>query len=526
MRIISLSDVKLPITADERQLRAIARKKLGGAEPKYFAIRKKSLDARDKENLRFVYSIEFSKESQKEEKTIFPRLPKEKQPENKVRVVGSGPAGLFCAVRLLDHGITPVLIERGAPVEEREEIINRFFETKFLDTQTNIQFGEGGAGTFSDGKLNTQTHSPLNREVLKLFVQFGAPEEILWLAKPHIGSDNLKIVVKNIREYIRSKGGEVLFHTRLDDVYVRDGRVQEVLLTKGVANAHSAIESGEKITLPVSAVVLAVGHSARDTFEMLFKRGVPMQAKDFAVGVRIEHLQSNIGLAQYGKSYELLPAADYKLVSHASERAVFTFCMCPGGYVMPSTSEDGCVVTNGMSNYARDGKNANSALIAQVRKEEYGSDYALAGIEFQRKIEHAAYIAGGKSYAAPVQLVGDFLKDKTSSSFGCVQPTYAAGTVFADFRQVLPTPVVEALKNALPDMDKRLKGFACPDALLTAAETRTSSPIRIERDETLQSVGAAGLYPCGEGAGYAGGITSSAADGLRVAEAIYQAFTN
>jgi uncharacterized FAD-dependent dehydrogenase len=346
--------------------------------------------------------------------------------------------------------------------------------------------------------------------VLETFVRFGAPEEILFLSKPHIGSDNLKRVVKNMREYIRSKGGQVLFNTRLEDILLQDGKVKEV-----AAN-------GKKI--PVSAVVLAIGHSARDTFEMLLRRGVAMRQKDFAVGVRIEHLQSKIGFAQYGKAYAKLPAADYKLVSHASERAAFTFCMCPGGFVMPSASEEGGVVTNGMSNYARDGQNANSALIAQVTRADFGSDSPLAGVRFQRKIEQAAYMVGGKSYAAPVQRLGDFLQDKTSNYFGEVLPTYAAGTVFADLRAVLPAPVIDALKKGALDMDRRLKGFANPDALLTAAETRTSSPVRIERADTLQSIGVQGLFPCGEGAGYAGGITSSAVDGLRVAEAVFNIF--
>jgi len=515
MKILTLSDVKISLSQNESELVKIAEKKLG-RKAAYFAIKKKSLDARDKSNIRYVYTIEFSAEPFSAEERTFEQLPKDKKPTAPVVVVGSGPAGLFCAVRLLDHGILPVVIERGAPVEEREKTMRSFFETKRLDTDTNVQFGEGGAGTFSDGKLNTQTHSPLNREVLQLFVRFGAPQEILWLNKPHIGSDNLKKVVKNIREYIISNGGKVLFHTRLEDIILKDGAITEVVL-------RSAKE-GLLERLPVSAVALAVGHSARDTFEMLLSRGVCIRQKDFAVGVRIEHLQSSVGFAQYGAAYKLLPAADYKLVSHASERAAFTFCMCPGGYVMPATSEELAVVTNGMSNYARDAVNANSALIAQVGRADFDSDSPLAGVEFQRKIERAAYTAGGGAYVAPVQLVKDFLQNKESSRFGEVQPSYAAGTSFADLRSVLPVPVCEALKASIVDMDKRLKGFAAPDAILTAAETRTSSPIRIERDETLQSVSVRALYPCGEGAGYAGGITSSAADGLRVAQAIFEAF--
>ena len=523
MRLLTISDIKLPVGADEKQLISIARKKLG-TNPAYFAIKKKSLDARDKNNIRYIYTIECADKPQPQQASPFAILPTAKQPKERALIVGSGPAGLFCAVRLIDHGIRPILIERGGSVEEREAKINAFFTTRFLDTQTNIQFGEGGAGTFSDGKLNTQTHSPLNKEVLSTFVRFGAPEEILYLSKPHIGSDNLKKVVKNMREYILANGGEVHFNTRLEDVVIQDGKLTHAVISKLNAymvggEAQKTHFSSEKI--PVSALVLAIGHSARDTFEKLLKKGVAMHAKNFAVGVRIEHLQSKIGFAQYGKAYTQLPPADYKLVSHAKDRAAFTFCMCPGGYVMPSASEVGGVVTNGMSNYARDGENANSALIVQVTQADFGTDSPLGGVEFQRKLEGAAYKAGGESYAAPTQLVGDFLQNKTSARFGEVQPTYAAGTAFANLHDVLPQAITETLQYALLDMDKKLHGFAANDAILTAVESRTSSPVRIERDETLQSVSVKGLYPCGEGAGYAGGITSSAADGLRVAETLF-----
>ena len=518
MRLLTISDIKLPIDRAEKELVKIAEKKLGG-KAGYFAIRKKSLDARDKNNIRYIYTVECSKQPMTKERVEREKLPQAKLPQERVLIVGSGPAGLFAAIRLIERGICPLLIERGAPVEEREGEINSFFSTGKLNTESNVQFGEGGAGTFSDGKLNTQTHSPLNGEVLETFARFGAPKEILYLSKPHIGSDNLKRVVRNMRQYILSQGGEVRFRTRLEDLKISDGRVTAAVIKSVNADL---VCSNEEI-VPVSAVILAVGHSARDTFEMLLRRGVPMRAKDFAVGVRIEHLQEKIGYAQYGGSYKKLPAADYKLVSHASERAAFTFCMCPGGYVMPAASEEGGVVTNGMSNYAREGRNANSALIAQVTRSDFG-DAPLAGVEFQRKIERAAYQAGGGDYVAPVQRVEDFLKDRASCGFGEVLPTYAAGTAFADFRAVLPQPIIDSLKGAIVDMDRKLKGFADPDGLLTAAETRTSSPVRIERDESLQSIGVKGLYPCGEGAGYAGGITSSAADGLRAAEAVYAYF--
>ena len=517
MSLRTLTEIKLPIGASEKELLQIAQKKLG-KPPAYFAIKKKSIDARDKNNLRFVYTIAFSSAPQTVVEKVYPRLPKNKLPSTPVLVVGTGPAGLFCAIRLIEHGVTPIVVERGAPVDEREETINRFFTQKTLDFNSNVQFGEGGAGTFSDGKLNTQTHSPLIADVLETFVKFGAPEEILWLNKPHIGSDNLKKVVKNMREYIVQKGGEVRFYTQLDDIKIENGVVKKAVLRN--------VQTNVTCDLDVSAVVLAIGHSARDTFETLLKRGVQMQSKEFAVGVRIEHLQADIGKAQYGDCYKKLPPADYKLTYHDENRSAFTFCMCPGGYVMPATSEQDCVVTNGMSNYARDGENANSALIAQVKKSDFSADHPLAGVEYQRALERLAFQTGGGNYVAPIQLVGDFLKDKESSRFGEISPTYATGTRFADLRAVLPAPIVTTLKGAILQMDKRLRGFARADAILTGVETRTSSPVRIERDgETLQSANIVRLYPCGEGAGYAGGITSSAVDGLRVATAIFAEFS-
>ena len=517
MRSHTLSGIKLPIDKGEKELLSIAEKKLGG-KAGYFEIIKKSLDARDKNKLHYVYTIAFGKVAQPKEENALERLSKEKLPQDPVLVVGTGPAGLFAALRLLARGITPIVIERGGSVEDREKRINSFVQTRVLDENTNVQFGEGGAGTFSDGKLNTQTHTPLNMEVLETFVKFGAPKEILYLAKPHIGSDNLKIVVKKMREYIISLGGRVLFNTKLEDVILQNGRVKEVLLKS--VNADMVPSKVEK--MPVSAVILAIGHSARDTFEMLYRRGVFMRQKEFAVGVRIEHLQSKIGFAQYGEAYTQLPSADYKLVSHASERATFTFCMCPGGYVMPATSEEGRVVVNGMSNYARDAQNANSALIAQVKREDFQSEHPLAGMQFQRQLESRAFTLGGGNYNAPVQRVEDFLQDRLSTEFGEVLPSYPVGTTFARLSEVLPTPITSALRSALLDMDRKLRGFAHPDALLTGVETRTSSPVRIERAENMQSVNVQGLYPCGEGAGYAGGITSSAVDGIRVADAFYQ----
>lgn len=511
-----LNDIKLFPGQPESELARIAGKKCRLSSP-CVRILKKSLDARDKNNIRFVYSIEVSDRPERPEKRQLSRLPASRRPENPVLVVGSGPAGLFCAIRLLDRGVPVTLIERGPCVEERARKIAAFSTGGGLDPEGNVQFGEGGAGTFSDGKLNTGTHGGFNKEVLETFASFGAPEEILWLNKPHIGSDNLKKVVVRMREYIENHGGRVVFNAKLTDVVPRDGKIDAAVISEG--------KNGEKREIPVSALVLAVGHSARDTFEMLLSRGVAMERKDFAVGVRIEHLQSEIGRAQYGEAYSLLPPADYKLVSHASERAAFTFCMCPGGLVMPAASEEGGVVTNGMSNYARDGINADSALVVQVRSSDFPGESPLSGIAFQRELERAAFAAGGGKYGAPVQLVGDFLRDRESSAFRSVSPTYPVPPAFADLRAVLPPFVVSAIKAALPDMDRRLKGFACPDAVLTAVESRTSSPVRILRGEDLQSVSLGRLYPAGEGAGYAGGITSSAADGLRVAEMIFSQFS-
>ena len=514
MSLTTLSGIKLSIGKDEKSLVKLAEKRLG-KKPAYFAIRKKSLDARDKGNLHYLYTIEFGDEQPQKKETLA-SLPKSRLPEKPVLIVGSGPAGLFCALRLLERGIPSIVVERGPCVEERAKKIERFCLERVLDLNGNVQFGEGGAGTFSDGKLNTQTHSPYNRDVLETFVRFGAPQEILWLQKPHIGSDNLKKVVRNMREYLINHGGQVRFDSLLTDVSIQDGQLRWA--------AVKDLKSGVEERIEPSALVLAIGHSARDTFEMLLARGVTMRQKDFAVGVRIEHLQSAIGLAQYGKAYTQLPAADYKLVSHAHERSAFTFCMCPGGVVMPAASEEGGVVTNGMSNFARDERNANAALIAQVRGADFGSEHPLAGVEFQRKLERAAFVAAGSDYRAPAQRVGDFLQGKTSSAWGDVLPSYAAGTAFADLNGVLPLGVCESLKAAIVDMDRKLKGFACPDAVLTGMETRTSSPVRIERGEDLQSVSAKGLFPCGEGAGYAGGITSAAADGLRVAEKLFTLF--
>lgn len=489
----------------ESALIKLCEKKLH-APCRYFKILKKSLDARDKSDIRWVYSVECGTEPP----ASVPRVFRQVKGKPRVVIAGAGPAGLFCALRLIDHGVAPVILERGKRVEERAEDIRKFTQTGVLDPDSNVQFGEGGAGAFSDGKLNTQTNDVRNRDVLDAFVRFGAPEEVGYLGKPHVGSDNLKRVVANIRAYIQEHGGEFRFSEQLTDVRIRDGRLAEIVTTRG--------------SEPCDELVLAVGHSARDTFEMLLSRGFVIEQKEFAVGVRMEHLQEKIGRAQYGAGYAALPPADYKLVSHASDRGVFTFCMCPGGVVIPAASEEGGVVTNGMSDFARAGRNANSALVVQVFRSDFGSEHPLAGVQFQRKLERAAFAAAGGGYRAPVQLVGDFLADKESYYFGEVRPTYAPGTAFVPMQAIFPRAVTDAMKAALPDMNARLSGIAAYESVLTGVESRTSSPVRIVRGPDLQAAGIAGIYPCGEGCGYAGGITSAAADGIRVAEALAEKY--
>ena len=507
-----LDNVKIPAGKGEDELYKLVKKKAGGRLG-YFRILKKSLDARDKGNIHWLYSVAYSPDKESDDK---PPLEKLKNAPT-VCVIGSGPSGLCCAVRLCERGYSPVILERGKSVDERTLAVDMFFSERKLDINCNVQFGEGGAGTFSDGKLNTQTKDGYNRDVLEIFARFGAPEEILYLNKPHIGSDKLKVVLKNIRAYIEGCGGRFLFNKKFVGVDSSGSELKSVIFCDVI--------SGEEGELPVSAVVLAVGHSARDTFRMLHDSGLYMEPRDFAVGVRVEHLSERISFSQYGEAYKLLPAADYKLVSHAHERTVFTFCMCPGGVVIPAASEDGGVVVNGMSDFARDGMNSNSALMVQLSRADFGEGL-FDGMEFQRTIEERAFAAGGRTYRAPCQLFGDFARDRVSDKFGEVLPTYAAGVQFAPLSEVLPAVAVEAFKTAVPDMGRRLKGFDSADALFTGVESRFSSPVRIVRGADRQSVSLKNLYPCGEGSGYSGGITSSAADGIKTAEYIYNLHKN
>ena len=433
-------------------------------------------------------------------------------PEIRPIVVGAGPAGLFAALVLSRCGTKPILLERGQRTEQRIRDVNAFWDTGLLNTESNVQFGEGGAGAFSDGKLNTGTRDLRHRWIMEQMVACGAPETILTDAKPHVGTDKLHITLQNLRRQLLESGCDIRFGHRLAGLHVENGAVTAV---------DVAAEVGQ-YTLPARQVILALGHSARDTFEMLYHAGVPMEPKPFAVGVRIEHRQSDMDAVQY-KTYAghpALGAASYKLACHLpSGRSAFSFCVCPGGQVVAAASETGQVVTNGMSEYARDRENINGALLINVTPEDFGSDHPLAGIAFQRKLERSAYALGGGDYRAPCQRVEDFLAGRPSVGPGKVLPSYRPGVTYTDLRLCLPPFVAEAIAQALPLLGQRLRGYDQPDALLTAVESRSSSPVRIPRDESGQSV-ITGLYPCGEGAGYAGGILSAAADGIRAAEPI------
>ncbi len=435
-------------------------------------------------------------------------------PETPPVVIGAGPAGLFCTLVLAMAGAKPILLERGRPVEQRQKDVEAFWRTGRLNTASNVQFGEGGAGAFSDGKLNTGTRDLCHRWILGKLVEFGAPESILVDAKPHAGTDRLHIALVNLRKTLLRLGADIRFGCQMTDLLIKDGALWGLEMT-GPEGTHQ---------LQADHVVLSPGHSARDTVEMLHSRGVPLAPKPFAVGVRIEHLQREIDAAQYGEyaGHPALPVSSYTLSRHVSGgRTVFSFCVCPGGQVVASASEEGRLVTNGMSRYARDGENINGGLLVNVTPEDFGGNGPLAGIAFQRELEAAAFRLGGGDFTAPCQLVGDFLARRPSVSLGRIRPTYRPGVRCTDLRRCLPPFITDALAEALPALDRRLRGFACPDAVLTAVESRSSAPVRILRDEGRQSA-VRGLYPCGEGAGYAGGILSAAADGIHTAEQVLE----
>ena len=518
---LRLSQIKLRLDDYQLPLPVIAARALRVKPADIVSARllRRSVDARDKSDVHLSLTLEVE--------TVRPVRPLPRNAEivadkpapepvaaakpllHRPLVVGMGPAGLFAGLTLARAGLRPLVIERGRPVEQRAQDVENFWRTGVLDPASNVQFGEGGAGAFSDGKLNSGIKDPRCRRVLEALHAAGAPEEILWQAKPHIGTDRLRPTVRNIREQIIALGGEVCFETALTDLRTEGDQIVGAEL-----NGAEVVETNH--------VILAVGHSARDTFEWLHAMGVKMSPKPFAIGARIEHRQADIDRAQYGRAvgHPALGAADYKLSVHLPDgRAVYTFCMCPGGQVVAAASEDGGLAVNGMSLFARDGENANSALLVNVTPEDFGDADPLAGVRFQREWERAAFVAGGSDYRAPAQTVGDFLKNQPSVKGGGVVPSYRPGVTWTSLDECLPGFVTAALREALPLLDRKLRGFARPDAVLTGVETRSSSPVRIERDAGC--IGSLrGLYPCGEGAGYAGGIMSAAVDGMRCAEAV------
>ena len=519
IRLSPDADASLAITEARRRLRGVRLL----SEGMRLEIYKKSVDARDARALRLVYTVAargavparlpegckgISLLSEEEPVPTFGSEPLSHRPV----VVGSGPAGLFCALLLAESGYRPILLERGGSVAERRNAYRRLIENGVLDPETNVQFGAGGAGTFSDGKLVTRTRDPLGAYILKTFARFGAPEEILTLAKPHVGTDILGTVVENMLAEILRLGGELHTHTKLLGIKTKSGKLLSVTTTRG--------------EMPAGALVLAIGHSARDTYEMLLSLGFAIEAKAFSVGMRIEHLQADIDKAMYGDyaGHPALGHAEYTLSSDTKTRGVYTFCMCPGGEVMAATSEEGGVAVNGMSYHARDGRNANSAVLATVFREDYGGTPRDA-IALQRSIEQAAFAAGGGEYRAPIVTVGDFLARRASAEPSRILPTYGEGRVrVASPDLYLPRVYTDAIRGALVRFGRTLRGFDTPDAVLTGAETRTSAPVRILRTDERCALGYENIYPAGEGAGYAGGITSAAVDGVRTALALMQKY--
>lgn len=523
--MIRINNIRLELDYNDKAIKKKIARELRIDEKSIdrFSLFRRSIDARHKNDVHFTAAIDVylninehnavAKAKSNKVKITEPYeyvLPDSKKLNQRPVIVGFGPAGMFAGLILAMAGAKPIIIEQGADCDTRVKDVESFIKTGQLNTSSNIQFGEGGAGTFSDGKLNTGTKDIRARKVLIEFVNHGAPEEILYNAKPHIGTDNLRYVIKNIRNHIINLGGEVRFNTKFTGFKTKDNNII------GIYAKNDYIETDN--------VILSIGHSSRDTLEMLYNENIIMEQKPFSVGARIEHLRESIDKSQFGKfaGNERLGAASYKLNIKASNgRGVYTFCMCPGGEVVPAASEENMVCTNGMSCFDRNAVNSNSALLVGVNPEDYKSSHPLAGIEYQREIERKAYDLGGGDYIAPVQRVEDFINNKKTTALGEVKPSYGRGYSFAEINDILPDYVTESMREAILKMNKYLDGFSNPDAILTAAETRSSSPVRILRDkESLQSVSINGLYPCGEGAGYAGGIISAAVDGIKCAEKI------
>jgi uncharacterized FAD-dependent dehydrogenase len=526
--MLRITELKLPLDHAESQIKTAIIARLGITHDDFIAysVFRLGHDARKRSAIELVYTLDVTVKNESEvlarhqndphicltPDTTYQFVTHATQPlKQRPIIIGTGPCGLFAGLILAQMGFRPIILERGKEVRERTKDTFGLWRKAVFNPESNVQFGEGGAGTFSDGKLYTQIKDPKHygRKVLTEFVKAGAPEEILTVSKPHIGTFKLVSMVEQIRATIESLGGVVVFQSRVDELIIDNGQVRGVTLANGE-------------TLSSDYVVLAVGHSARDTFKMLYERGVYMEAKPFSIGFRIEHPQSLIDVCRFGKyaGHPLLGAADYKLVHHCKNgRSVYSFCMCPGGTVVAATSEEGHVVTNGMSQYSRNERNANSAIVVGITPDDY-PEHPLAGIDLQRKLEAHAFVLGGSNYQAPAQRVGDFLAHRPSENMGSVQPSYTPNVCLTDLSTALPDYAIEAIREALPAFDKKIKGFAMDDAILTGVETRTSSPIRIKRGVDYQSINTRGLYPAGEGAGYAGGILSAAVDGIKVAEAV------
>lgn len=539
--MIRITEIKLPLAHQPSDIQAAIIKKLGinKADLLDYSIFKRGVDARKANAILLAYTVDVTVQG---EAKILAKLRKDPHVKvapdtsyhfvaqapsglkNRPIIIGLGPSGLFAALILAQSGFKPLVLERGKAVRERTKDTFNFWRKSKLNTESNVQFGEGGAGTFSDGKLYSQIKDPKHygRKVLNEFVIAGAPEEILYVSHPHIGTFRLVSMVEKMRETIIALGGEIRFESRVDDI--------EIALNAEGQNQVQAVvlQNGQRIA--TNHLVLAVGHSARDTFEMIYKRGIYIEAKPFSIGFRIEHPQSLIDSARHGPNaqHPILGAADYKLVHHASNgRSVYSFCMCPGGTVVASASEANCVVTNGMSQYSRNERNANAGIVVGITPDVDFPGHPLAGMELQRKWEHQAFLLGGSTYQAPGQLIGDFLVNKPSTQFGEVIPSYTPSVHLTNLDNALPEYVISAIREAIPQFAKQIKGFDLPDGILTGVETRTSSPIRIKRnDNDLQSINTKGLYPTGEGAGYAGGILSAGVDGIRVAEAVALSLIN
>ncbi|MPQ43330.1 NAD(P)/FAD-dependent oxidoreductase [Clostridium tarantellae] len=528
---IRVNNITLSVDDDINLIKNKVAKKLRLplSEVNNIKIIKESIDARKKSMIKFNYCVDIEHEDEskivakvndrdvKIETLVLDELVSGNENLNhRPVVIGLGPAGLFAALLLAKKGYRPLVFERGEDVENRTKTVEKFWKTGVLNTESNVQFGEGGAGAFSDGKLTTRIKDTRCDFILEALVKGGAPEEIIYKGKPHVGTDILKKVVKNIREEIKALGGEVKFNSKFEGILKSNGKLKGIIV------------NGEEV--PCDALILALGHSSRDTYEMLFNKGIFMSQKPFAIGVRVEQPQGLINISQYGEKYANHPklkAAEYRLTyqSKKLERSVYSFCMCPGGVVVNAASEKERLCVNGMSYHARDKENANAAIVVAVGPKDFEGNHPLSGMEFQRHYEALAYKEGGRNYSTPIQLVGDFMENKISTKLGKVNPSVLSnGYEFVDLRKCLPSYVIEGLKEGLKDFDRKIKGFANYDSILTGIETRTSAPVRIERNESLQSISLEGLYPAGEGAGFAGGIVSAAVDGLKVAESIIKKY--